>query len=96
MRYSYITEGEKLDKIKNLFKKHGGKIAAGLGAILAAGYAASHPEEVSQLAHAAKEKMASAADDVKGSLAALKARLSGEPEPIPGAVGPGAVGPGRV
>ena len=78
MRYSYITEGEKLDKIKNLFKKHGGKIAAGLGAILAAGYAASHPEEVSHLAHAAKEKMTNAAEDVKGSVAALKAKLTGE------------------
>jgi hypothetical protein len=79
MRYSYITEGEKIDKVKSLFKKHGGKIAAGLGAILAAGYAASHPEEVSQLAQAAKEKMADAAEDVKGRVSELRNKLSGAP-----------------
>jgi len=79
MRYSYITEGEKLDKIKDLFKKHGGKIAAGLGAILATGYAATHPEEVSHLAHAAKAKMADAAEDVKGSITSLRNKLSGTP-----------------
>jgi predicted negative regulator of RcsB-dependent stress response len=77
MRYSYITEGEKLDKVKNLFKKHGGKIAAGLGAILAAGYAASHPDEVSQLAQAAKEKMADAAEDMKGRVSELRNKFSG-------------------
>jgi len=77
MRYTYITEGEKLDKVKNLFKKHGGKIAAGLGAILAAGYAASHPEEVSQLAQSAKEKMADAAEGMKGRISELRSKLSG-------------------
>jgi predicted negative regulator of RcsB-dependent stress response len=79
MRYTYITEGEKLDKIKNLFKKHGGKMAAGLGAILAAGYAASHPEEVSQLAHAAKEKMADAAEGMKDRVSELRNKISGAP-----------------
>jgi hypothetical protein len=77
MRYTYITEGEKLEKVKNLFKKHGGKMAAGLGAILAAGYAASHPEEVSQLAHAAKEKMADAAEGMKDRVSELRNKISG-------------------